>query len=441
MKKLLSVLLCVCLAAAVGCADSTQSVSSDDSESVSSAAEGSVPTEAEETSEIQSDAQTEQYADDTSEAEIDYSTLSDEEIYDLMVENSLMTTGDMTRMANVLKRAENGEEITVAYIGGSITEGLTVSYTNPELCWANLSTEWLREQYPDAVINYVNAGLSGTPSILGNARLERDVLAYDPDIVFVEFAVNDGTETEYKNNYESLVRTLLTQEKDIAVVLLFTVIESGHTCQPQMSQIGSNYDLPMISEPNSLGVELEAGRMTWQDYSDDESHPNEYGHQIVRDFVANYFENVIPYVGENTGEVDKSLPDPVFSDRYVNMHYIDNIELDAELVNFEEGSVHSWFSDGWSYKGSEDASMSFTLNCKALRLIYKANNSKVYADADIYVDGEKVMTVSANQSDGWSNPVSALIIDNDETAEHTVEIVVAGGENHYFEILGFGYTD
>jgi hypothetical protein len=107
-----------------------------------------------------------------------------------------------------------------------------------------MATTWLNEQYPEATVNCVNAGLSGTPSVLGNMRLERDVLACDPDIVFVEFAVNDGGETIYKNAYESLVRTLLADERDIAVVLLFTIVENGHTCQPHMSKIGEHYDIP-----------------------------------------------------------------------------------------------------------------------------------------------------------------------------------------------------
>ena len=149
------------------------------------------------------------------EAEIDYSTLSEEEIYDLMVDRSLMTTGDMTRMANVFKRAADGETIKAAYIGGSITEGYSDNITlKTEEKWVDMSTKWLNEQFPDSDITYVNAGLSGTPSVLGNVRLQRDVLQYDPDIVFVEFAVNDGGETIYKNAYESLVRTLLTQDKD-----------------------------------------------------------------------------------------------------------------------------------------------------------------------------------------------------------------------------------
>lgn len=367
--------------------------------------------------------------------------MSKEEAYQKMVERSLMTTGDMTRMANVLKKAENGEEITVAYIGGSITEGLTVAPSHPELCWANLSYEWLCEKYPNTKINYVNAGLSGTPSILGNARLERDVLAYTPDICFVEFAVNDGNSNDYKQAYESLVRTLLSQDNDMAVVLLFTVIESGHTCQPHMSEIGNNYKLPMISEPDSLGVEFSEGRMTWQDYSDDQSHPNQYGHTVVRDFVTHYFETVMAVVNDNTGTVDRTLPAAVFSDKYVNMHFIDNEKLETELVGFEKNNTHASFQNGWMYRGEEDASIKFTINCKALQMIYKANNSKNFGTADVYIDGELKMSVNSNQSDGWNNPVTALIIDNDEAAEHTVEIKMPGGEKRIFNVLGFGYCD
>lgn len=374
--------------------------------------------------------------------EIDYSSLSEQEIYDLMVKRSLMTTGDMTRMANVLKKAENGEEITVSYIGGSITEGLTVAPAHPELCWANLSYEWLCEKYPDAKINYVNAGLSGTPSVLGNIRLERDILAYEPDICFVEFAVNDGSSTEYQNSYESLVRTLLSQDNDMAVVLLFTVLENGYSCQPHMSRIGENYGLPMISELDSLGVEFAAERMTWQDYSDDGSHPHERGHEIVRDFVANYFEEVMDKLDENVGEVDRTLPEPVFSDRYVNMHFIDSANMDnVELVGFVEDDVHSAFHNGWMIKGDMDASLKFTLNCRAMRMIFKANNSKTYADAEIYVDGEFICTATSNRTDGWGNPETVVVLDREETAEHTIEIRVPGGTKHYFGILGFGYCD
>lgn len=435
MKKLLSVILAASVVLAAGCSDANAPASAGTSAADSSAAAPETDESAPEKTESDPE---------TAENTPDYSSLSEEEIYDLMVERSLMTTGDMTRMANVLKKARDGGEITVAYIGGSITYGMTVAPAEPEKCWADRSTEWLRGQFPEATVNYVNAGISGTPSILGNARLERDVLAYDPDVVFVEFAVNDGKSSEYQTAYDSLVRTLLTQEKDIAVVLLFTVIKSGHTCQEHMSKVGEQYGLPMISEPNSLGVEFAEGRMTWQDYSDDESHPNEAGHIMVTDFVTHYFEQVIADIDGNCGTVDKELPEPVFSDRYMNMHYFDGgyeNAPDIALDKMQPTSGHEYFPNGWSYKGEEEASMTFTLKCSALEMIYKANNSKLYADADIYIDGVKTCTVSSNRSDGWSNPVTQMIIDNDESAEHTVSIVVPAGGKHYFEVMGFAYTD
>ncbi len=377
------------------------------------------------------------------EAEIDYSSLSEEEIYDLMVERSLMTTGDMTRMANVFKRAADGEDIKAAYIGGSITEGYSDNITlKTEEKWVDMSTKWLNEQFPESDITYVNAGLSGTPSVLGNVRLQRDVLQYDPDIVFVEFAVNDGGETIYKNAYESLVRTLLTQDKDIAVVLLFTIVESGHTCQPHMSQIGENYGLPMISLPDSVWVEMQEGRMAWSDYSADQSHPNVEGSIMIRDFVINYFEKVLAAYETSTGEVDKNLPDPIFSGDYANMTFVDNTTLEVEATGFTPSdNGHHWFKEGWQFRADTGASLKFTVNCKKLAMVIKVNNAKTFGEAEIYVDGELSGKVNSNRSDGWNNPVAEYLIDNDECAEHVVEIVIPEGQKCYFGIMGFGYCE
>lgn len=359
--------------------------------------------------------------------------------YEKMVDRSLLSVGDMTRMSDVFQKAQNGEDITVAYIGGSITEGYNAGTTE---FYAKTCTDLLQGYFPDITVTGVNAGISGTPSLLGNLRLERDVLSADPDIVFVEFAVNDGQEADYKNAYESLVRTLLTQEKDIAVVLLFTVLDSGYTCQEHMSKIGANYDLPMISVHDSVYEEIEAGRMTWQDYSNDQSHPNAYGHKCITDFVDNYYQKVLPVVAENVGEVSKELPDPVFSAKYMNMHYMDSATMDGvELDGFEQYDTHGSFHNGWMYRGTDGGSMKFTVECSVLEMVFKANNSDKYGTADIYVDGEKVKSVVSNMSDGWNNPVTAYLIDNDSSAEHTVEIRMEGGVTQAFFVMAFGYCD
>lgn len=434
MKKLLSIFTAASmLLAMTACSSPADSSASDSSSAADSSASAAQTAESSQPVQQESSEAGEGSAAPTAEAD---DARTD---YEKMVDRSLLSVGDMTRMSDVFQKAQNGEDITVAYIGGSITEGYNAGTTE---FYAKTCTDLLQGYFPDITVTGVNAGISGTPSLLGNLRLERDVLSADPDIVFVEFAVNDGQEADYKNAYESLVRTLLTQEKDIAVVLLFTVLDSGYTCQEHMSKIGANYDLPMISVHDSVYEEIEAGRMTWQDYSNDQSHPNAYGHKCITDFVDNYYQKVLPVVAENVGEVSKELPDPVFSAKYMNMHYMDSATMDGvELDGFEQYDTHGSFHNGWMYRGTDGGSMKFTVECSVLEMVFKANNSDKYGTADIYVDGEKVKSVVSNMSDGWNNPVTAYLIDNDSSAEHTVEIRMEGGVTQAFFVMAFGYCD
>lgn len=434
MKKFLSIFTAASmLLAMTACSSPADSSASDSSSAADSSASAAQTAESSQPGQQESSEAGESSAAPTAEAD---DARTD---YEKMVDRSLLSVGDMTRMSDVFQKAQNGEDITVAYIGGSITEGYNAGTTE---FYAKTCTDLLQGYFPDITVTGVNAGISGTPSLLGNLRLERDVLSADPDIVFVEFAVNDGQEADYKNAYESLVRTLLTQEKDIAVVLLFTVLDSGYTCQEHMSKIGANYDLPMISVHDSVYEEIEAGRMTWQDYSNDQSHPNAYGHKCITDFVDNYYQKVLPVVFENVGEVSKELPDPVFSAKYMNMHYMDSATMDGvELDGFEQYDTHGSFHNGWMYRGTDGGSMKFTVDCSVLEMVFKANNSDKYGTADIYVDGEKVKSVVSNMSDGWNNPVTAYLIDNDSSAEHTVEIRMEGGVTQAFFVMAFGYCD
>lgn len=434
MKKFLSIFTAASmLLAMTACSSPADSSASDSSSAADSSASAAQTAESSQPGQQESSEAGESSAAPTAEAD---DARTD---YEKMVDRSLISVGDMTRMSDVFQKAQNGEDITVAYIGGSITEGYNAGTTE---FYAKTCTDLLQGYFPDITVTGVNAGISGTPSLLGNLRLERDVLSADPDIVFVEFAVNDGQEADYKNAYESLVRTLLTQEKDIAVVLLFTVLDSGYTCQEHMSKIGANYDLPMISVHDSVYEEIEAGRMTWQDYSNDQSHPNAYGHKCITDFVDNYYQKVLPVVAENVGEVSKELPDPVFSAKYMNMHYMDSATMDGvELDGFEQYDTHGSFHNGWMYRGTDGGLMKFTVDCSVLEMVFKANNSDKYGTADIYVDGEKVKSVVSNMSDGWNNPVTAYLIDNDSSAEHTVEIRMEGGVTQAFFVMAFGYCD
>lgn len=111
--------------------------------------------------------------------------------------------------------------------------------------------------------------------------MQKDVLDEKPDLVFIEFAVNDANDITSKLMYESLVNRIVNSETAPAVVLIFTVLENGYTCEEHQAKVGEAYGLPMISVNAALSPEMESGALVWSDYAQDEAHPNNQGHTMI----------------------------------------------------------------------------------------------------------------------------------------------------------------
>ncbi len=352
----------------------------------------------------------------------------EEHIHHDMLMHSFVQLGNTHRIEAKLAEALNGEETTVAYIGGSITEGVG---GGAEDCYAKLSYNYIAENYGTGEnMKYVNAGISGTPSILGNLRVKRDVLEKNADIVFIEFAVNDGGDQIYRDSFESLVRTILNNENQPAVILLFTVTEDGHTCQEQMKQIGEYYELPMISVPNALNPEFEAGRMVWDDYSDDSSHPNAEGHKLVAEFISNWFEQL-----EMRDEIDseyKMKPIGKFGNAYDNafMAEADYNNSNENLTIGDTGSfkldsrgIAGFTKGAWIYSGEGTAPMKMNIKGNSFFFVCKRHNSADMGSFEVYINGAKAATINTNQSDGWGDPWAFQVIKWQSVKDMEVEIV------------------
>ena len=81
------------------------------------------------------------------------------------------------------------DKYRIVCLGDSITHGENLPYEDAHPA---ILADLLRERHPqlDAVV--INAGMCGHTSVQGLARLERDVLWYQPHVVFVAFGLNDG---------------------------------------------------------------------------------------------------------------------------------------------------------------------------------------------------------------------------------------------------------
>ena len=193
----------------------------------------------------------------------------------------------------VLRRAQNGRPITVAAIGGSITEGFIA--TPRSEAWFPLTIAGLQARFPRSIITAVNAGSRGTGSDFGAQRLRADVLVHNPDIVIVEFSVNDwlrnATEQDAVSNMESIVRQCRAWPTRPVVLFLETIMPDGSNTEAWHTKVARRYNIPVVSMRAGLWPELEAGRLATTDLWADEWHPNNRGHAYLAEFLGYYFDH------------------------------------------------------------------------------------------------------------------------------------------------------
>lgn len=81
--------------------------------------------------------------------------------------------GNQVLIANMLKKAQNGKNITVVGLGGSITQGAGSRDTTNNT-YGKLVADWLQQTFTDnnynSTVTYKNAGIGATTSDLGLAQ-------------------------------------------------------------------------------------------------------------------------------------------------------------------------------------------------------------------------------------------------------------------------------
>ena len=317
-------------------------------------------------------------------------------------------------VAAVMRKAAAGEEITIAYIGGSITQG-TISDGSSDAeagfrkSYVEIGKQWWDETFPDTKVNTINAGIGATDSYLGVHRVERDVLAYKPDLVVVEFSVNDDGGPKSKVSYDNLVRRILLAENHPAVILLFMGQTNGANAQSTHALVGFTYGVPMLSYCNVMKDMQENKIYTDKQLSGDVTHPSALGHAVTGEILWKYFNEVYAVMDD--------LPAPEVFDKaaFTNEKYLQASMQDATDVKIGEP---------------------FTVTCSSLGIVYEKLTNGNGTRVEVYVDGEYVSTLDADFKGGWGNYAAAQeVFTADETAEHTVELIMEeGSEGKTFSV-------
>lgn len=381
--------------------------------------------------------------------------------YKKMIGQSLMSMGNYSRLKKVINKAKAGEPVSYALIGGSITQGAGAVpiYNNS---YAYKSYCGFKERYDTAgKSTYCKAGVGGTPSELGIVRYNRDVLRNGenkPDIVIIEFAVNDAGDETNGECYEGLMRTVLEQDNEAAVILLFSVFVDDYNLEERLVPIGKHYNVPMVSIKSAVTKQFylskENGRIIAKNlFFYDQYHPTNLGHTIMADSLINLFEKV----DEAEMCEDYKMPDaPFMSADFENIILVDKKD-NSFGAEFESGSFSETdknlqgcemnmdpfcspqFPNNWQHISGTD-SFRMTVDCRMLLIVTKDDAAPDAGQADIYVDGNFVKTVNPREI-GWTHCNSQVIFRGKQTAKHTVEVKMhEGDEDKKFTILGFGLS-
>jgi lysophospholipase L1-like esterase len=141
-----------------------------------------------------------------------------------------------------------GAEVRIAYLGGSITaqEG-----------WRPKTLAYFQKTYPQAKVSQINAAIGGTGSDLGVYRVKQDVLDHHPDLIFVEFAVNDGGQAPEKiyKCMEGIVRQAWRANLNCDICFVYTITDTlipplmegkMQRSASAMEKIAEHYNIPSI---------------------------------------------------------------------------------------------------------------------------------------------------------------------------------------------------
>jgi len=157
-------------------------------------------------------------------------------------------------LPNVLAQLQAGREVHIGYLGGSITA---------QAGWRPKTLAWFAEHFPQAQVSEINAAIGGTGSDLGVFRLQHDVLRHKPDLLFVEFAVNDGgaSPEQIHRCMEGIVRQTWKHNPTTDICFVYTLtgnmlatLQDGFypRSATAMEDVAEHYGIPSIH----MGVEV-----------------------------------------------------------------------------------------------------------------------------------------------------------------------------------------
>ncbi|HEX3077312.1 MAG TPA: SGNH/GDSL hydrolase family protein [Lachnospiraceae bacterium] len=349
-----------------------------------------------------------------------------------MNDRGIINIGNISRIFEVMRKAELGQDITIGFLGGSITMGSLSS--TPQTCYAYRVFEWWTKTFQHSNMAYVNAGIGATTSQFGLARVGEDLLRYKPDMVFVEYSVNDKDNELFQETFEGLVRKILESEGNPGVFMFNNVeYDTGHNAQRVHNEVGKFYQLPIVSMKESIYKEVVDGNIELGSITPDNLHPNDEGHSLVSGVIINLLKKIYEMGKANACNLETyQIPEVTYTkNRYYNMVRYNNGNATPLLYGFRKDAtpqdgITDVFKNGWS--ASEcGSSIEFEVEGSKISIQYRKSITQPAPLAKVVIDGvvSKSIILDANFDETWGDCIYLQdIYESDRVQKHKLRIAI-----------------
>ncbi|MFC2111745.1 GDSL-type esterase/lipase family protein [Bacteroidota bacterium] len=231
-------------------------------------------------------------------------------------------------LPHFFNKVHAGEEVRVAYLGGSITAARG---------WRVKTLAWFKSQYPNVQFTEINAAISGTGTGFGACRIGADILPHQPDLVLMESRVNGGQGVE-RQSVEGIIRQIKAASPETDICFVYTIGEwfkediiTGKNSEfgSVLEEVANYYGIPSIDMGIEIVKQEAAGTLVFKSdiqkegiitFSRDGIHPGNDGHEIYTEVISRNFlemdkiypkqpkNKIKPKLYENAWELGTLIP-------------------------------------------------------------------------------------------------------------------------------------
>jgi lysophospholipase L1-like esterase len=200
----------------------------------------------------------------------------------------------MSEISSSIDKLKKSIPLKICAFGDSLTQGWMV-----QKGYLDFLNEMLLKKYPNSKFELINRGVPGNTAHDGLYRIQRDVIDNDPDLTFIQFALNDAysgySAEEFKANILKMVERI--KYNTSSEILLLTSVTLNNLSDKKhvdnfyskLQDIGLAKDIPVVEVHRYWEEKIANGVNFFGLVQGDLVHPTVEGYRLMAEAIIRHF--------------------------------------------------------------------------------------------------------------------------------------------------------